>query len=286
MSTSAPPNTRRGRVEALRRREAAKARNTKLAFTALGTAIVLVVVFVIVGAATRKKATSAVTGTATASIVTALSAVPASVIDSIGAGTGVTGATQTTGAALTSGGKPQVVYVGAEYCPYCAAERWALVQALTRFGTFTNLGTTTSSSTDVYPSTATLDFHGSSYTSQYLTFSPYEQEDGNAKPLDTVPAGISALHTSIGGGSYPFIDLGGTSYIKGATYDPAVLKGLTQAQIADALSDPSSPVAKAVVAAANRITAQLCTLTGNQPAAVCSAAGVKAAAGAAAASGS
>lgn len=276
MSTSAP-NTRRGRVEAMRRRDASKRRNAKLAFTALGTAVVLVVVFVIVGAITKKSPTAAATGTADSPIVTALTSVPTSVIDTVGAGTNVTGATATSGAALTSNGKPQVVYVGAEYCPYCAAERWALAQALSRFGTFTNLGTTTSSSTDVYPSTATLDFHGSTYTSTYLTFSPYEEEDGKGQPLESVPPAIATLHTTVGGGTYPFIGLGGTSYIKGATYDPAVLKGLTQAQIAAALTDASSPVTKAIIAAANRITARLCTLTGNQPANVCSAAGVTAA---------
>ena len=29
-----------------------------------------------------------------------------------------------------SAGKPEIVFVGAEYCPYCAAERWPIVMAL------------------------------------------------------------------------------------------------------------------------------------------------------------
>src|SRR4051812_14747932 len=33
---------------------------------------------------------------------------------------------------LTADGKPLVLYVGAEYCPFCAAQRWAMVQALSR----------------------------------------------------------------------------------------------------------------------------------------------------------
>ena len=33
---------------------------------------------------------------------------------------------------LTSGGHPAVLYIGAEYCPYCAAERWAIVMTLLR----------------------------------------------------------------------------------------------------------------------------------------------------------
>ncbi len=36
-------------------------------------------------------------------------------------------------------GKPQFLYIGAEYCPYCAAQRWATIVALSRFGTFSKL---------------------------------------------------------------------------------------------------------------------------------------------------
>src|SRR6202043_382420 len=52
-----------------------------------------------------------------------------------------------------SDGKPEILYVGAEYCPYCAAQRWAVVTALSHFGTFSGLGTTTSSASDVDPNT-------------------------------------------------------------------------------------------------------------------------------------
>ena len=39
-------------------------------------------------------------------------------------------------AALTGpSGSPELFYYGAEYCPYCAAERWSVVIALSRFGT-------------------------------------------------------------------------------------------------------------------------------------------------------
>ena len=41
--------------------------------------------------------------------------------------------------------------MGAEFCPYCATERWSVVMALSKFGTFSHLVGTTSSSTDVDP---------------------------------------------------------------------------------------------------------------------------------------
>jgi hypothetical protein len=53
---------------------------------------------------------------------------------------------------------------------------------------------------------------------------------------------------------------------------------MTQQQVAAALSDPASPVAKAVDGAANALTAAICNVTKGSPAGVCDAAGVRAAA--------
>ena len=78
-------------------------------------------------------------------------------------------------------------------------------------------------------------------------------------------------------GGIPFIDIGGSYMISGATYDPGVLQGKTHAQIAAALSDPASAIAKGADGSANLITAAICTLTKNQPSSVCSSAGVTAA---------
>ena len=36
------------------------------------------------------------------------------------------------GASLTSDGKPQMLYIGAEFCPYCAAMRWSMAVALSK----------------------------------------------------------------------------------------------------------------------------------------------------------
>ena len=96
-------------------------------------------------------------------------------------------------------------------------------------------------------------------------------------PLDTLASADSSLFQNVGQGSFPFVDLGGKYMISGASYDPTVLQGLTHAQIAAALSDPDSPVAKSVDGTANVITAALCRLTGNQPGSVCASPGVTAA---------
>jgi len=75
-------------------------------------------------------------------------------------------------------GKPEIFYYGAEFCPLCAAERWGVVVALSRFGTFTKLPEIASSPNDSYPNTATFSFYKSSYTSSYINFVSVEAEDG------------------------------------------------------------------------------------------------------------
>ena len=74
-------------------------------------------------------------------------------------------------------------------------------------------------------------------------------------------------------GSIPFVLIGGKYLISGASYDPAVLKGKSHAQIAAALKDPDSDIAKAVVGTANVITAAVCATLTTKPA-VCSTPGV------------
>jgi hypothetical protein len=191
--------------------------------------------------------------------------------------------TAITGDPLTADGKPRVLYIGAEYCPYCAAERWPLVIALSRFGTFTGLTTTTSSSSDVYPSTPTLSYASATYTSDHLSFTGVETasnvkgSDGQYEPLQTPTTADQALLTKYDTeGSIPFLDLGNKYVLVGSSYVPDGLAKLTQAQIVADLSDPSNANTQQIIGSANILTAALCQQTGQQPAAVCGSAGVKA----------
>jgi Domain of unknown function (DUF929) len=177
-------------------------------------------------------------------------------------------------------GKPEILYVGAEFCPFCAAERWAVVEALSRFGTFTGLSATHSSSTDIYPNTETFSFYGSTYSSPYLDFVPVEEESNQPDgagyaPLQTLTAGEQTLLTTYDTsqytsepGSIPFLDIGDRFISIGASYTPAVLQGLTMQQIASQLNHPSSLVAEAIDGTANVITAAISAITGDQPTSV------------------
>ncbi|MGA2824512.1 MAG: DUF929 family protein [Streptosporangiaceae bacterium] len=285
--------TRRERIaaqQAAARR--AEVRNRILMFGAVVVVVIAVAVGFVVYAVNSKPHSSTASGvsngpvgTALASVVTDTTSVPASTLNTVGAGSGVTALPVAikNGSPLTSGGKPEMLYIGAQYCPFCAAERWAMVVALSRFGTFSGLSTVHSSSTDEFPNTPTWTFDKATYTSQYLTFSAVETETN-------IPSGSSytALQTptsaqqalldkydappyvpSADAGAIPFVDFGNKYMISGASYSPQVLQGKSWATIASALKDPTSPIAKAVDGTANYMTATICKLTGNQPATAC-----------------
>jgi hypothetical protein len=275
---------------AAQRAAAARARKRgRLLIAGAGIAfvVVLVVVLAVVrpGSGTTPPA-GPITGTAgqAAAVASEVASVPAGVFDAVGAGT-ATGLTAISGQPpLTSGGKPEVLYMGGEYCPYCAAERWVLTAALSRFGTFTGLNLIHSSPTDLY--IPTLSFYKSGYTSKYLTFTPVEwfgEADDASSPfghvtLQNPTPEQTALFTKYGGGSIPFIDIANQYLVPQAQYSPLALQGMTWDQVAAAMRTPSSPIAQDIDGAANALTAAICKVTNGQPAGVCTSAGVTAAA--------
>ncbi len=297
---------RRARVAAQRdaARRAEQRKRIYLAGGSILAVIIVVVAFVLLQGSNKNSGSESVgssgpTGAALTSVVNETTTVPAATLDKVGSGSGQVTATPITikgsQPPLTSGGKPVMLYMGAEYCPYCAAERWAMVVALSRFGTFTGLATTHSASVDgagnqeVYPNTSTWTFLNTGYTSKYLVFQHVEMNTnvpdsstGGYTTLQTPTAAQQALITkydnstydpSLGNnaGSIPFIDFGNKYMIAGASYNPQVLTGKSWSQIATALKTPSSPIAQAIDGTANYITASICKMTGNQPASACTA---------------
>ena len=218
-----------------------------------------------------------------ARVAAEVASVPASTLNAVGAGT-ATGLKPLSGVSeLTANGKPEVLYMGGEFCPFCAAERWALATALSRFGTLSGVRFIHSSPTD--GDIPTLTFYKSSYTSKYLTFTPvewYGEADDASTPFGHVylqqpTAQEAALFARYAGGSIPFLDIANRYLLPQTQYSPEDLSGLTWAQIATDMQDPSSNVARDIDGAANTLTAAMCTLTHGQPGGVCNSAGVKAA---------
>jgi len=197
-----------------------------------------------------------------------------------------------------NGKSPAMLYYGAEYCPYCAAERWAMTASLARFGSWGNLQVTASSHVDVDAATRTFSFHGASLDSKYITFKAIEQYtnipvSGNTgqytnlqnptKEESKILAKYSSSKylpngSSNGSISFPFVDINNGLLFSGASFDPQLLAGLSWTDISSSLSDPTSPVTQAILTTGNYMSAGICKATHGQPGSVCTSSGVQAAA--------
>lgn len=244
--------------------------------------LVVVVVFIVVKVGKRPGALTPAgpsTGTSLpATVMRDVASVPAATLNAVGPGS-VPSLTakpvaNINGTPLTAHGKPEMLYIGAEFCPYCAAMRWSMAVALSRFGTLSAVHGIHSSSTDADPNTATLTFYKSSYSSPYLVFTPVENETVDHSLLQTPTPQEQQIWNKYDANSYPFIDIG-NKYMITVIYDPAVLAGKTWSQIASALHDPSSAIAQGADGAANYLTAAICKTTGNKPASACGLSAVK-----------
>jgi hypothetical protein len=223
----------------------------------------------------------------------------AGVVSSLGKPGSGAGIVPLSGTQLKKNGKPEVLFLGSEYCPYCAATRWPLVIALSKFGTWHGLEETSSSYLDVYSDTNTLDFAKATYKSPYLVFDPTEQYSNHCYPkaVEKDPQGntppdvcyndeyyplqrpskatftlvtkydTAKYFTSSGADGIPFIDFGGKYIESGSLYSPQILHGVSWGQIARALKYPTVPngIGQAVLATANRYIAMLCEITHNKP---------------------
>jgi hypothetical protein len=274
---------------------------------AVGLVVVVVVALVIVKVVSGSPSTTNSSGFQAISptVQSELTQIPASVFNTVGVTSPVAPvnppialknqpaltATSASGATL-----PEVFYMGAEYCPFCAAQRWSTIIALSRFGTFKGLGNMTSSSIDSFPSTPTFTFVKATYSSKYLTFKSVEEftnisdaatnfytqlqkpttaENANFKKYDT--SKYIPNETAQEDGSIPYISMGNEFIVSGASYTPATLQNISRNTIAAGLDDPTNPVTQAIITSANYQTAALCQLTKDQPSAVCTSAGVMAA---------
>jgi hypothetical protein len=271
--TKAAPAKQRARERIAAERAARKRAEARRRFLVAGGAITAVLAVVVALVAVKLTASpahrTASESMAPATIVQQVTSVPAATLAQVSPGQAVTllEKVKKPGPLLTIGGKPAVVFVSEESCPFCAAERWALTVALSHFGTWSQLGITKSSATDIYPNTATLSFRAARYRSADLTLNTTELTDNVGRPLQSqtaldarliasydVPPYVNSVDQS---GAVPFLDIGNQYILAGAQYDPQVLAGLSAAQIASQLGTPSSPVAQSIDGAAKVIIAAI-----------------------------
>ncbi len=263
-------------------RLARKKRQRTLTYGAIGLVIVVIAGLIAVKVV-HKPASDTGSGIQDAdpAVVAQITAIPVSVLDKVGDGGFLPDFRLPSGnpPPLVNGGLPRVLYVGGLFCPFCATQRWPMVAALSRFGTFKGLRYARSSASDTPKDINSFSFSGVTYTSSYLSFTPYETTDRNHKQLDTLPAADTTLVNTLDNqptlpsgataGTIPFVDIANRWVLAGASYNATDLQGKTWAEIASAATSGTG-LGLHLDATANWITAALCSVTGNKPASVCS----------------
>ncbi len=218
--------------------------------------------------------------------------VPASAFNAVGTGiAGTIGVPHVVSGQkpLKIDGKPGLFGVYGEFCPYCAAERWAIIASLSRFGTFAGLKTMQSAPNDIYPRTQTFTFKTAKYTSKYIgaqLLELYGQDKATGshpvlkKPTKSQLAIMRKydVGSTTHSGTIPFMDIGNKFFFAGATFNPNPLQTLSRTTIAAGLKNPHNTVTKLILGASNYMSAAVCNIDGGKPGAICSSAGVKAAA--------
>ena len=158
-------------------------------------------------------------------------------------------------------GKAGVVFVSADFCPFCAVTRWGMIIALMRFGNFTGLQYMISDPDDSYPNSPTFTFSNSSYYSSSVYFDAVETANMTGKTLAEPDALQNATLLKYDPGKpspIPFVDFGNVSVLVGAVVSPQVLQGESWSQLIMQLDNTSTPASQSIIGSANIFTAYIC----------------------------
>ena len=181
-------------------------------------------------------------------------------------------------ALLGASHRPQVVFLATEGCGLCAAQRWSMVIALSRFGTVKNVLLAISSVQEATGPLATFSFRNLGYTSRYIDLVAVETTDPNGRTLATLSPGDQQVVDRYDAppyvaaqarGGVPWLDVANRYVMSGSGYPATVISNLNWTQIAERLGNAGDAVTRAVVGNANWITAAICRVTGMSPDAAC-----------------
>lgn len=191
------------------------------------------------------------------------------------------------GPRLAKGNKVGILYMGADFCPYCAGQRWALALTLLRFGKLDGLEYMLSSPDDAYPDTPTMSFQRATYSSDYIDFQAVETADRKGKKLMSPNKQQGDIYSKYDAppytqvfGAIPFIYVDGQYILSRPMVMPNELTGMDWSGVAKALNNPQSALFQSAMPQVNALTAAICRLDGGNPDDVCSAPGITAANGA------
>jgi len=208
-----------------------------------------------------------------------LTGVSNSTLAAVGVPSGVISPATISGSTLTLNGKPEILYIGGDYCPYCAIERWSLIIALSRFGQFSGLTYMLSSSTDVNANSPTFSFSNATYTSSRIAFVGVEEYGSDptvvVQPLTTTQQSLISQYDTCSAngqsGGIPFIDIANKYAINCGAQSVLDISNKNWTDITTVLDTPGNNIAQLIDGAANTLISAICNVTGqttypcNQP---------------------
>ncbi len=161
---------------------------------------------------------------------------------------------------MRRGGKLFVFFMGAEFCPYCAAERWAIVRSLQKFGQWDGLKQTISAARDEpFLNLPTYDITKATNTSPHIDLVAREIKDREFNPLQKLLKTEEKLLRKFNPKKeIPFLLIGGRFSQIGSGFTPKIFIGHTFRQTETELKKVESEIRKTIDDEGNIISALLC----------------------------
>ena len=150
--------------------------------------------------------------------------------------------------------------MGAGFCPFCASERWAVVRALSNFGSWQGLVETASANHDEkYLKIPTVNFANAKYTSDHIEFVGRETADRNFEPLQELDERDYEILDAFNPDQIiPFLLIDGQFMQAGSGYSPQLLDGMDHAKVKAEQANPASLAGRAIRMESDNITALIC----------------------------
>lgn len=157
-------------------------------------------------------------------------------------------------------GKALVYFMGAGFCPFCAAQRWAIVNALSRFGKWEGLVDDKSAGQDEkYLNVPTMSFAKAKYTSDVVEFIGRETADRNFEPLQELDdKDYEVLDVYNPDQIIPFLLIDGRFTQIGAGFSPQLIENMSHEAVRAEMSKPDSSIGKVIQSEIDNITALIC----------------------------
>lgn len=123
--------------------------------------------------------------------------------------------------------------MGAGFCPFCASDRWAIVSALSNFGSWQGLaGTASADHDEKYLKIPTVNFAIAKYTNDYVEFVGRETADRNFEPLQELDErDYEILDTFNPDQIIPFLLIDGQFMQVGSGYSLQLLEGMNHTKV-------------------------------------------------------